>query len=890
MINAYKKILLTNVVAVTGLTVLFFILSFHSAIAADEPIIRPAYQVLKDTSSGTGAQVQSIWKTFINLLNIFVAALLIFIAFAQILRLNVNTYGVKKVLPTLILSIIAANFSFLFCRIMLDLASVAMDVFVQHKQNNDIFIGLSGSWTEPSTYNLSSDNLPMSVYLKFLGLQIIAIVGAVALLILAFLFFIRLWLIYFLVVLSPLAFVSITLPQTKKLFDMWWSNFSKWTFMPIISVFWLWVGNQWLKYLNIENGGGSVMTFVFSGACIYLAITTPLKAGGAIMGAWSNLGKRTWNATGGKVGKAAWNSTGGAAINATRTGINTRWDRQKDKLKNRWYATPMGQGMLSRGARQTRLTELEKDVHTKRIGDAAKNEYYRAYQDHVSGRRRLHPAQESRLFAKMRSAIGEERETFASLPPERLRPELERRNALYTAAEIARFGLNPALEGTLKTEQHMTETMNREQHHETKAIIARARQMLSSQITRQPTLDVMGYTDTTGTRHDGIIPQPYEASWRSGDIARNLYATSAVGATDYGDTFNDVNQKLAGTVGKDNAERIALAAIHGAQNIDFDAALKNSGIDLGGLSAGAQEEVKKSFDNLREARDKLIQEQLDEGNEKIEEELKGIYHIFHEVKAGHSNLGIMQLDINKAKLSLPKGGINEVNSASRLTGLPELDRRATEEMVAARRRELDTALTSMSSGIDHFKTHGIPAGIKGMNWSSYDSSVRADKSEQLQVEAEAQATSRMSMSQMATSPHFSGKTIAQVASNQDNMERLSGQLSEISKAISVSHGTTPAIIQPQTAQKAILGFADSSHISANDSIAKVFNDVRFQSRFAEQIASANMKQMRRVGTTQQPVQNVTNVTNENVTNVVNNEEAPQTPPPPPQAPPPQDNK
>ncbi|MFA4995878.1 MAG: hypothetical protein WC536_01895 [Patescibacteria group bacterium] len=295
-IKTYKKTLFVAFICFILSACLFsFAPKAHAAFQ-----IEPIYSVLKNTDSGTGQQIKEIWSKIITYVNYFIIAVLIFVAFAQILRINVNTYGIKKILPALLLAIIAANFSFLFCRLLVDLANVTLSLFIENPVDHSaLSANFSGSWANP-TNALEDGSVGDIVW--FMISQLFVIVGAVLVLILAYLFIIRIWMVYFLVVLAPLAFMSTVLPATKSLFNQWWSNFAKWVFMPVVSVFWIWLGNQWVG--SIKND--SMMSYVFAGVCYYLAITTPFKMGGAIMSGWANFGKKAYNNWATRKAKEKW--------------------------------------------------------------------------------------------------------------------------------------------------------------------------------------------------------------------------------------------------------------------------------------------------------------------------------------------------------------------------------------------------------------------------------------------------------------------------------------------------------------------------------------------------------------------------------------------------------
>ncbi len=326
------------------------------------------YEVLKQTGNNQpGGIVRKVWQTVLQIVNYAVIGVLIFIAFANILRININVYSIKKVLPVLFLATIAANFSFLFCRVFVDLSNVTFDLFINYggagiEMDNpngefpttiagvcdttahpDVKIGIARAFCAGSNLQndlISGGALDWAVVGKLLFYSILQLVGTVFIYILAFLFYIRNYVVYFLVALSPLAFMSMVLPVTKQVWSMWWKNFMQWVFLPTLSLFWLWLGSQWMSF-GINTGGFSIMSAAFAGVCYYLAITTPFKMGGAVLGSWAGAGKKIWGATGGKAvdyqtakGTAAWQARVNNAQSAIK--LNTGWgkglDMEKQKL------------------------------------------------------------------------------------------------------------------------------------------------------------------------------------------------------------------------------------------------------------------------------------------------------------------------------------------------------------------------------------------------------------------------------------------------------------------------------------------------------------------------------------------------------------------------------
>jgi len=304
MKNQKVKKRVTLAIKVIFIAVIFVLLFFSAnSVLASAIKIEPLHKVLKSVQN-----IKDLWGHTRNLVNVVVIAALIYVAFMNILRLQINNFAIKKILPTLILAIILANFSYFICRILIDFANVLIDLLMNGVQGstgasgtvNSSSVGVAGAFdfTNNTKFPIDPNNLNRS-FIFILA----EFVGGVMILILAFLFFLRNYVIYFLIVLGPLAFMSLVLPQTKKLFDQWWSQMLKWIYLPVISIFWLWLGGMWYSSGFTSSGGSvessrtgdlnsAVLALAFAGVCYYLAITTPFKVGGAIMGKYADLGKK----------------------------------------------------------------------------------------------------------------------------------------------------------------------------------------------------------------------------------------------------------------------------------------------------------------------------------------------------------------------------------------------------------------------------------------------------------------------------------------------------------------------------------------------------------------------------------------------------------------------
>lgn len=166
------------------------------------------------------------WEIMRNIANIaFVIAFLIII-FSQLSSVGVSNYGIKKLLPRLIVAAILVNVSYYVCAAAVDLSNILGNSL------KAILDNIASSITSPVGDGFNKGNLFGAVIatiitsgtLYLLGLSILlpvlitalaAVVTTVAVLIL------RQALIILLIVVAPLAFVAYLLPNTEDLFSKW---------------------------------------------------------------------------------------------------------------------------------------------------------------------------------------------------------------------------------------------------------------------------------------------------------------------------------------------------------------------------------------------------------------------------------------------------------------------------------------------------------------------------------------------------------------------------------------------------------------------------------------------------------------------------------------------
>ena len=276
----------------------------------------PLADALNPQSKGGGKTewIFTIWNVCLGLVNIVVAGILIFLAFVNILRIQIDTYALKKILPTLIIAVVLANFSMLICRMVVDFSDALTKTFAENPSElaQNLQSSLGAISTGSSIGVLGSNVVtffltPVITLVALLVSFILAVIPSIGVLILAFLLYIRTGIIYVLVAASPLAFICMALPATQGIFRQWWSQFARWVFMAPIVFFLLKIASM------VKSDTFSLWAYVISLGMLYLAIQVPFKMGGVVMSVWGGLGKRI-GAWGTKQGFRAADTSFGQAM------------------------------------------------------------------------------------------------------------------------------------------------------------------------------------------------------------------------------------------------------------------------------------------------------------------------------------------------------------------------------------------------------------------------------------------------------------------------------------------------------------------------------------------------------------------------------------------------
>ena len=205
-------------------------------------------------------QTYQAWAIFRDIGNFLFILLFIFVIFSQVSGIGIDNYGIKKILPKLIIAIVMINLSYIICQVAMDICNIIgrqLGSFFQtiiNRVTHPSVISTSegitiratdrGSWGDVDTWGSSFKqnwlgNSTLIIVVAALGIGAFLYKGlaviipvlmmvlscAISILGLIIILGLRQAAAVVLVVFSPLAFACYMLPNTKSLFDRWFKAF-----------------------------------------------------------------------------------------------------------------------------------------------------------------------------------------------------------------------------------------------------------------------------------------------------------------------------------------------------------------------------------------------------------------------------------------------------------------------------------------------------------------------------------------------------------------------------------------------------------------------------------------------------------------------------------------
>ena len=202
--------------------------------------------------NGDGSPTYMAWNVFRNIANLAFVIIFLIVIFSQLTGIGIDNYGIKKIVPKLIIGALLINCSYIICQLAIDIANIIgygiAGVFQWISSAIDskmpTTIKVEGAVIDPNDRGLLGDGFAGmgAIVVLIVGVLtaasvlsqgaalivpvLMAILGvSISLFTLIAILGIRQAGAVLLVVASPLAFVCYMLPNTKKVFEKWFKAF-----------------------------------------------------------------------------------------------------------------------------------------------------------------------------------------------------------------------------------------------------------------------------------------------------------------------------------------------------------------------------------------------------------------------------------------------------------------------------------------------------------------------------------------------------------------------------------------------------------------------------------------------------------------------------------------
>lgn len=190
-------------------------------------------------SSGDNSGAKQGWDFFRNIANAIFALIFLWIIFSQISNVGVSNYGIKKILPRLIIGALLVNLSYYLCQIFVDLSNILGHTLKDALEAGAGKIGTeseAAGWISPIAAALVGVGGVATFAALAIGIPTLA-AGFFAIMTVFIILIVRQAGIILLVAMSPMAFAAWLLPNTEDLFKKWMKIFRGLLLVfPIISL------------------------------------------------------------------------------------------------------------------------------------------------------------------------------------------------------------------------------------------------------------------------------------------------------------------------------------------------------------------------------------------------------------------------------------------------------------------------------------------------------------------------------------------------------------------------------------------------------------------------------------------------------------------------------
>lgn len=280
------------------------------------------------------AVVANAWNLVRGFSNMFFILALIIMAFATIF--DISKYEFRTLIARFLIAALLINFSLVIGEIIIDWSTSLSNVFLQAigpvgtriAERSDIAFNFDSKSLGSAATVLDQEGW-LATMNNFLSIILMGIV-LFSLMVLLFFAIIRVPILWALLIISPIAWITYILPTTMAINRQWWKNFIAWNLFAPIYLFFIYFGVLFMDPTNQNNIVGSfagsvsglnatfqilffnilVAIFLIGGAKIAMTSSMTAGAGGVAAGIWAK-SKATTRFAGSRIPLVPYRQRGG---------------------------------------------------------------------------------------------------------------------------------------------------------------------------------------------------------------------------------------------------------------------------------------------------------------------------------------------------------------------------------------------------------------------------------------------------------------------------------------------------------------------------------------------------------------------------------------------------
>ena len=306
-------------------------------------------------SDGNNSGAKQGWDFFRNIANAIFAVIFLWIIFSQISNVGVSNYGIKKILPRLIIGALLVNLSFYLCQLAVDLSNILGHTLKDALESGAGEIGTTSEaagWGSAIAATIVGVGGVAAFAALAIGIPTLT-AGFLAIMTVFIILVVRQAGIILLISMSPIAFAAWLLPNTEDLFKKWLKMFRGLLLVfPIISLLYgagKLAGAVLASSATVDpNNPDETLHLVALAATTMPLIATPFvlqnslsslgsigaKIGKLSSAANGNLKNAVMNKSRISDVKNAWKSRSARKLAERRSG-NTKWGRTASNLRKK---------------------------------------------------------------------------------------------------------------------------------------------------------------------------------------------------------------------------------------------------------------------------------------------------------------------------------------------------------------------------------------------------------------------------------------------------------------------------------------------------------------------------------------------------------------------------